>query len=264
MNDQNILFFDVGNTNVKLGLGRRSAPFEVSCLGAFPTVDTTPQTITEATSELCHRAGIAPGDVNACVACSVVPSVNATLADTVPKCTGRRVSFAPYELPLGFDNQADIPANVGADRLAGAYGARCLFADAEHLVIIDFGTATTVDCVRSKVYLGGLTCPGLQTSATALSQETALLPPLTLELDDPGIHLGFDTMQSLNQGFLHGFAAMAEGLVARLTGPLGGTPLVIATGGLARTMATLTPVIDHVQENLVMIGLHQAHLERDE
>jgi pantothenate kinase type III len=90
-----------------------------------------------------------------------------------------------------------------------------LFADPT-LIVVDFGTATTFDCVQGSAYLGGLICPGVLSSVTALGTQTAKLPQISLELDSEDLDIGTSTRQSLNHGVLFGFAAMLEGLTARL------------------------------------------------
>jgi len=104
-------------------------------------------------------------------------------------------------------------------------------------------------------------------SARALATGTAKLPHITLELDQPEgqagacLHIGRSTAQSLNQGLLFGFAAMVEGLAARLAATLGAAPgevRVIATGGFATSIARLCPAIDEVREDLLLDGLFLA------
>lgn len=255
MNDTPFLILDIGNTNIKAALaapGGKPGPAR-----AVPTHGGA-QALEAAVQALCAGAGLAPGALAGAAVSSVVPPADAAVAALVRRLTGRAPLFAPRDLPLGFANMAAIPPNVGADRLAGAFGARVALPGAERLVVVDFGTATTVDCVRGAEYLGGLTCPGMRTAADALTAGTALLPPLALTLDEPALRLSFDTQVSLNQGFLFGFAALAEGLAARLAALMGGPAQVVATGGLAPAVAALCPAIGHVRPALVMEGLSAA------
>ncbi|MCK9240927.1 type III pantothenate kinase [Desulfocurvus sp.] len=252
MSDTLFLILDIGNTNIKAALAAPGGSIGPAC--AVPTRPGAPA-LGPALVALCAGAGVAPGALGGAVASSVVPWADEAVAALVRAVAGLELRFAPRDLPFGFSNMAAIPPNVGADRLAGAFGARVALPDAPGLVVLDFGTATTVDCVRGGEYLGGLTCPGLRTAADALTEGTALLPPLTLALDEPVLRLGFDTMTSLNQGFLFGFAALAEGLAARLTALLGVPAPVVATGGLASAVAALCPAIGHVRPALVMEGL---------
>lgn len=259
MGNTHFLLLDVGNTNIKAALATQDGL--VGRAVALPTAKDGAG-LARAVSGLCAEAGTKAAAIALSAVSSVVPGVDLALARVVEELTGRQPLFVPHDLPFAFANMAEIPGNVGADRLAGAYGAMRACPDAPGLVVIDFGTATTVDCVHEGAYLGGFTCPGLRSSADALSARAALLPELTLRLDKPEPTLGFGTMQSLNQGFIFGFAGLAEGLTARLEPLIGGDATVVATGGMAATVASVCPVIDHVRPDLVLEGLLAAALER--
>ncbi len=255
------LLLDIGNTRIKAALADPSGPLRDAAL-AVPTGSDASVRLADGVRALCAARGLDPRALADAVACSVVPALNGPLAAALAGVTGRAPLLAPADLPFGFANAADIPPNVGADRLAGCFGALRAFPDAARLVVIDFGTATTVDCVHDSAYLGGLTCPGLVSAARSMAETTAQLPLPTLELDGPELRLGFDTMRSLNQGLMFGFAGLAEGLAARLEALLGGPALVVATGGPARDLAALAPRIERVEPALVMHGLLAARLER--
>ncbi|BBD08870.1 type III pantothenate kinase [Desulfovibrio ferrophilus] len=262
MSKTHLLLIDIGNTNVKAVIAGPDGPPSVEDTIIVPTFADPAAALEPGLLAACQRAGIAPQDISACAVSSVVPRADGPLAEAVMRLTGVRPRFVPDDLPLGFSNMASIPDNVGADRMVGCYAARRLYPEAANLVVIDYGTATTMDCVCGDEYLGGLTCPGIESSARALTTGTAKLPDLTLTLDGP-FRLGFSTMLSLNQGFIVGFAAMTEGLVRRLKDLLGGEALVVATGGLATSVADQCEAIDHVRPDLIPTGLHIAFLERN-
>lgn len=189
-------------------------------------------------------------------AASVVPGSVEHLR-AVARALGTPCRLVPGELPLDIENQYARPNEVGADRLTVAYAARRL-SDASRLIVLDFGTATTFDCVRDNAYLGGLICPGVRSSIRSFTEDTAQLPRPSLEVDPTGLHIGISTMDSLNQGVVFGFAAMAEGLIRRLETALGGPALVLATGGYARHIAPVCPAITDVRPDLVLEGLRLA------
>ncbi|MBU1003542.1 MAG: type III pantothenate kinase [Proteobacteria bacterium] len=263
MSKTHLLLIDIGNTNVKAVIaGSDGLPASHDTV-IVPTFADPVAALEPGLLAACQRAGIAPEDITACAVSSVVPRADAPLAEAVARLTGVRALFVPGDLPLGFSNMASIPDNVGADRIVGCFAARRLYPEAANLIVIDYGTATTMDCVRGDEYLGGLTCPGIESSARALATGTAKLPHLTLTLDGP-FRLGFGTMLSLNQGFIVGFAAMTEGLVRRLKNLLGQEALVVATGGLAASVADNCEAIDHVRPDLIPAGLYMAFLERSD
>lgn len=261
MSKTHLLLIDIGNTNVKAVIAGPDAPPAAADTMVVPTFADPASALEPGLLAACQRAGIAPGDIAACAVSSVVPRADGPLTEAVTRLTGAPTLFVPADLPLGFANMAEIPDNVGADRLVGCFAARRMYPEAENLIVIDYGTATTMDVVRGHDYLGGLTCPGIESSARALSTNTAKLPELTLTLDGP-LRLSFETMTSLNQGFIVGFAAMTEGLAARLKKLLPGPALVVATGGLAKSVAEHCEAIDHVRPDLIPAGLYTAYLEQ--
>lgn len=261
MRTDHVLLIDIGNTNLKASIGGPDGPPPPDFAVVVPTFADPVQALEPGLLAACQRAGVAPEHIEACAASSVVPRADGPLETAVRRLFGCRTLFVPGDLPIGFDNMAEIPDNVGADRLVGCRAARTLHPEPDNVVVVDFGTATTMDCVRGNDYLGGLTCPGIESSARTLSTRTAKLPDLTLTLDGP-FRLSFDTMVSLNQGFIYGFAAMIEGLAARLKDLLPGETRVLATGGLALTVADHCPAIDRVHRNLIFTGLYDAYMER--
>ena len=124
------------------------------------------------------------------------------------------------------------PHEVGADRIVNAVAAL-----AEHgapLVVVDFGTATTLDVIDADgAYLGGAIAPGVETSAEALFRRAARLSKVDLEAPDAR-HRARTRAQSVQAGLLLGEAAMVDGLVRRVVGASSASETrVVATGGLA-------------------------------
>jgi len=252
MGAKNILLLDIGNTNTKVGVADESGLAEAYVLptDAFGTADALGFRL----REILDRQNLSEGDISAVAACSVVPSVSSLLRQASTRFFGCQALFAPEDLPLAIENRYARPKEVGADRLTAAFAARSL-NPAKNLIIIDFGTATTFDVVSENAYLGGLICPGLLSSAKGLATLTAKLPQITLEIDSQELEIGRSTAQSLNQGLIFGFAAMAEGLCGRLKEVLGGDASVIATGGFAENIAQVCRGIDMVRPDLLLEGL---------
>lgn len=260
MSDHRLLLLDVGNTGVKIGLAREDG------LAASFTLPTDPRETSDSLGlklmDLCRFQGLAPADVEAVAVSSVSPPLNPIISDAAQRYFGRRALFVPADIGLDIENRYERPQEVGADRLTAAFAARRLLDD-ERIIVIDFGTATTFDCVQGDAYLGGLICPGVMSSARALASSTAKLPQIDLRLEPGGLQVGRSTKASLNQGLIHGFAAMAEGLVGRLREAMGGSAAVVATGGLAGRIAQVCAVLDVVKPDLMLDGLRLAWLERE-
>jgi len=151
-------------------------------------------------------------------------------------------------MPVHYDN----PAEVGADRIVNAvaaiekYGAPC--------IIVDFGTATTFDCVSAKrEYLGGVICPGIGISADALFDRTARLP--RVEIRKPARVIGTNTVGSLQSGLYYGYLGLVDGILELLLADLGKETHVVATGGLGPMIGKGSKYIKDVDDFLTLEGL---------
>jgi type III pantothenate kinase len=144
------------------------------------------------------------------------------------------------------------PGDVGADRIVN--GVAAFAAHGGPVIVVDFGTATTFDVVTRKgEYIGGVICPGLGISADALFQRAARLP--RVDVRDPGRVVGRTTVGSMQAGLYFGYAAMCEGILARIRAELGEPARIVATGGLAETLASEIPSIEAVDPILTLTGL---------
>ncbi len=122
------------------------------------------------------------------------------------------------------------------------------------VIVVDFGTATTFDVVSRKgEYVGGVICPGIGISADALFQRAARLP--RVDVRNPGHAIGRSTVTSIQSGLYFGYASMVEGIIGRIAAELKERPRVVATGGLAETLAREIPSIEAVDPVLTLTGL---------
>jgi type III pantothenate kinase len=257
--DQPVLLFDVGNTNIKLCLADRQRLGRPYSLPS--TNRETADSLGLAIAAICAREGVAEQEVRAWVLSSVVPPLSGLLTKACERFFSCPALFVPENISLPLDNHYARPQEVGADRLLGSFAARRLFSD-RTLIVVDFGTATTFDCVQNNAFLGGLICPGVLSSVTALGTQTAKLPQISLELDADDLDIGASTRQSLNHGVLFGFASLLEGVSRRLKRRLEDEQArVIATGGFARQLAAITDCIDDLAPDLLLQGLQIAYYQ---
>ncbi len=195
--------------------------------------------------------------VTAAIAGSVVPAINEELAAAVRRRLGVPLRFVGTDVPLPVPVDVPCPEQVGDDRLLASLAAHRRAGGAA--VVVDFGTAVTVDVVGSGgAYKGGVIAPGIRLAARALREGTALLP--LVEIEAPRRVLGTDSVSAMQSGLTYGMAAMVDGLIAKLRQELGleGAPVYV-TGGCAELLGGLMETPCEVVEPLVLEGLRIAH-----
>lgn len=245
-----ILAVDIGNTQTVLGL------FEGETLDAHWRVSTdatlTADELRVKIGALLVAEDLRWADVRRVMVSSVVPVLTAAYSEMSEKATGRAPMVVGPRLKTGLAIRYENPAEIGADRIVNAVAA--LKSHGAPLIVVDFGTATTLDVLAPDgAYLGGAIAPGVETSAEALFSRAARLSEVDLE--DPGHVIGTNTRASVQAGLLLGQAAMVDGLVHRAWAELGAETRVVATGGLAPKMAPLCETVTDVDVDLTLRGL---------
>lgn len=250
-----LLVLDIGNTEITLGLFRGRELGPSWRLTTAP--DRTPDEWSTALGAFLSHHGLSPSEVRAVCMASVVPPVTRSVANAVTIATGHRPTQidAQSALPVALD--VDEPFNVGADRIVNAIAALERYEG--DVIVVDFGTATTFDCVTGDGrFIGGAIMPGLRTSADQLTRMTAKLP--ATELAPPERAIGRRTVEAIQSGVLFGAADAIDGMLRRIRAewPLPGRPRTVATGGLSVIVAPLCQEIDEVERNLTLYGLCRA------
>ena len=248
-----LLAIDVGNTQSVLGLfsdDELIAHWRISSNAAL-----TADELRVKVHSLLALDGRAWSDVSHVILASVVPRLTAAWEDVAAACDGHIQVVGPG-LKTGMPIRYDNPHEVGADRIVN--GVAAFERLGGPVVVVDFGTATTVDVIdASGAYLGGAIAPGVETSAEALFTKAARLSKVDLEA--PSAVIGTNTRMSVQAGLLLGEAAMVDGLVRRVWQELDAETPVIATGGLAESMSSLCDTITHVDQDLTLRGLLLVH-----
>ena len=200
---------------------------------------------------------VAPDAIQMAAICSVVPDVVHSLRN----CFRKYFRFDPFLLQPGAKTGLKIryrnPLEVGADKIANAMGALERFPG-RNLLIIDFGTATTLCAVtKEKDYLGGIITPGIHTSMAALESNTARLP--VVEIVKPTEVLGRSTIESIQSGLYYGTLGTVRALIAAVTTEhfASDPPLVIGTGGFGRLFEEAR-LFDAFVPELSLAGLRRA------
>lgn len=241
---------DVGNTNIVLGLwdGQRWASTWRIATDSLRTSDEYSAIV----AQLFMSSSMSLRDVTGVALSNVVPPIQQTIERTTERLFGLRPLTVGPGTKTGIKIRTDNPREVGADRIVNSVAACSKYGGP--LIVIDFGTATTFDCVSAAgEYLGGAIAPGIGISAEALFQRASKLN--RVELVRPRAAVGKNTVECMQSGLIFGYSGLVEGLVSRLRKELGEGVKVIATGGLAQTMAGETDVIDAVDADLTLDGL---------
>lgn len=261
-----LFVIDVGNTNTVLGVFAPASKTPAAgaadheqrydqLLAHWRVATSRTSTVDEygvLFRNLFSMAGLESKGIQGIVVSSVVPPLDPVLRQVCERYFSLRPLFIEPGVKTGMPVHYDNPAEVGADRIVNAvaafekYGGPC--------VVVDFGTATTFDCVSAKgEYLGGVICPGIGISADALFERTARLP--RVEIRKPARVIGSNTVGSLQSGLYYGYMGLIDGILELLLAELGPNTHVTATGGFGTMIGTGSKYIKHVDDFLTLDGL---------
>ncbi|GBF32044.1 pantothenate kinase type III [Desulfocucumis palustris] len=245
-----ILVFDIGNTNMVLGV------YDGEKLVAHWRITTYPQRTDDEYGMLLRSlfdsSCISMQKVRALVISSVVPPLMLSLESMSRKYFGVSPMVVGPGIKTGISIKYENPREVGADRIVNALAGYELYGGP--LVIVDFGTATTFCAVSARgEYLGGAIAPGIGISTDALFARAAKLP--RVELVKPPTVIGKNTVCSMQSGIIYGFAGQVDAIVGRMKREMQSDPLVVATGGLAELISRESSTINKVDPLLTLTGL---------
>lgn len=245
-----IFVLDVGNTNTVLGI------YDGDDLKYHWRIETSRNKTEDeygmVIKALFENESIHFNEIDGIIISSVVPPIMSALERMCQKYFNIKPLIVGPGIKTGLNIKYENPREVGADRIVNAVAGIHFYGSP--LIIVDFGTATTYCYINEQnQYMGGAIAPGINISTEALFSRAAKLP--RIEIAKPNNVIGKNTVNAMQAGILYGYVGQVEGIVSRIKAQAKKNPKVIATGGLAKLIATESNVIDLVDPFLTLKGL---------
>lgn len=245
-----LLAIDIGNTNITLGVfdGERLADtFRMASDKELPRYEY--EVLLE---RLCKNF-----EITECIIASVVEELSLPLKKAVDKVFGIESFLLTNDSNPGVKIDLLKPEEVGADRIANAYGAYVTYP--KPTIVVDLGSATTFDIVNDKgIFIGGVIMPGLNMQFRSLKANTSKLPRIEAGISERAI--GNCTESAILSGVIRGSASAIEGLINQCEKELGQKAFVVATGGYSGLISQyMTRKFNKVNPSLTLEGLRELY-----
>lgn len=245
-----VLTIDIGNTNIVFGIAKNGSWLKIWRIQ-------TDKSKTADEYEVIFRSLFASAEIDQpeigrTILSSVVPSLIRPFREMLMNFLGHFPTVVEpsiyHKLPIQVLNPYEIGADLVADATAAftKYKLPCM--------VIDFGTALTFTTIsKSGEILGVAIAPGLQTALKSLTGNTAQLPDV--QLVSPPSVLGKNTIHAIQSGLVFGFAGLVDSMISRTENELGESLTVVATGGLAEVLSSVSEKIETIDRDLTLDGL---------
>ena len=253
------LAIDIGNTNITLGLFKingkiiENKPFQIWRIATSQNKTSDEYAIKILDIFYYSKIDLQQHKIKDIAIASVVPSLDTIFADLTKKYFNIKAFFVSSKKSGGLKYKYNNPEEIGADRIADAVAVYEIYKKSS--IVIDFGTATTFDCIDAKgCYLGGVITAGPLISAEALSKRTAKLP--LVNISKPESPIGTTTVEGIQSGLYYGYVGLIKEILFRLKKQMKQKNIkVIATGGLSYLIAKEIKEIEAVIPELTIEGI---------
>jgi type III pantothenate kinase len=249
------LALDVGNTNITVGLfamkDEKVLPEPLRVWRMSTVKEQTSDEYAALLMDMFFYAGFDVKKISNFAVASVVPSLNTVFEELIKKYFKKKIFFVNQrncgELVFAAGNSKE----TAADRIANVVAAYSVYRDS--CVVIDFGTATTFDCINSEgIYIGGAIAPGPAISAQLLNLKTELLP--CVKMEKPLKSIGLTTVECMQSGLYFGYIGLVKELIVRIKKEME-VKHIIATGGLAELVFDEIEEIEVILPYLTLMGI---------
>ena len=247
-----LLAIDIGNSNIVLGVNHQEKWQRQWRIQT--NVKRMDDEYAVLFTQLFQQSNIRYTDFDQIVISSVVPQLTTMLATLLQQQTDIQPIIVNYAEQDYLQVCTHPPDKTGSDLIANGIAAYQYFQ--ANCLVVDFGTATTISAIAEPgKFLGCSIAPGLHATIDTLVERTSQLPQIAIEA--PATVIGNNTVHSMQAGLILGHLCMVEGLIQRMRAELNDpTAKVVATGGLATTLAPFTKIFDHIDEWLTLDGLN--------
>ena len=196
-------------------------------------------------------------DINECAISSVVPEINRRIAGLFQKIFGIKSFIIKYnpELKLKQKIKIKYPETIGTDRIANVEYCLEKYGTAENLIIVDSGTAVTIDVVRRGNFIGGVIAPGVYLLRDSLAESCSKLYKISIN-HPPEKIVGKETKECLESGVIHGYGSMIEGLIKKIIKEENLKKYkIICAGGSAELLNKLVNLKFFIDKNITYKGI---------
>ena len=254
-----ILALDLGNSSVSIGL---FDGYEIVAKERLKTL--LSGTVREYRDKLEDLKIFGIKGLEGVIVSSVVPELTETLSTALSVVTGLKPLVLGQDIDSSLSFGVLKPEEVGTDRIANVVGASRLYG--EPVIVIDFGTATTISILKDNAFVGGTIMPGLEMMARALNNYTSRLPLVNLNsIDlDKGIEaIGKDTEKNIISGILYGTAGAVERILDEIEFEEACRFRIVLTGGFSVIMARFIKRDFCLDTDLTLKGLRFIYERKD-
>lgn len=244
-----IVAVDIGNSETSVGVGNYES---------WESFRFTTRTLMTSDEWLMLLKNTLPKDLDkskdkiGSIICSVVPQINNDFLKAMKDYLKTSPILLGAGIKTGLSVKIDNPKELGPDRIANSVGG--LHKVGAPLIVVDMGTATTIDIVNSnKEYIGGMISPGLKISHDALIDNTASLKSVDFKVPEQAI--GKNTYDAIQSGLFFGHASLIDGLIDKALQELGEDASILITGGMGDLMRPHLSLNVKYDKNITLDGL---------